>query len=141
MTDKTELVEVASYFRTILKSITHEWKKNTIHNFSMTHFKVLYTLNCEGQMKVSELADSIGLTPGAITGVSDKLLAEGYVDRVRAEDDRRVVYIELTEKGKGMLETVLESQKEMISTFFHSLPDEDIQHLKRIFGQMLAKIE
>lgn len=141
MSDQTDLFEVAGYFRKLLKSITQEWNKRMVNNLSLTQFKVLYKLDCVGTLKVSELAESTGLTSGAITGVTDKLLTEGYVDRVRAEDDRRVVYIEMTAKGKDMLEQVLETQKKTISTFFHSLPEEDIQHLKRIFAHMLANIE
>lgn len=138
-----DLITFSGLFRTLLKNMTQEWNKKMTHNLSYTQFKVMFMLQNENaeKRKVSELAESIGLTPGAITGVVDKLLAEGYVNRERALDDRRVVYVELTAKGKELIAEVLETQGEMISQFFNVLPEEDIQHLRRIFTQMLANIE
>ncbi|MFX3636338.1 MAG: MarR family winged helix-turn-helix transcriptional regulator [Candidatus Pristimantibacillus sp.] len=138
-----DLITFSGLFRTLLKTMTHEWNKQMNHNLSYTQFKVMFMLQSAEleKRKVSELADSIGLTPGAITGVVDKLLAEGYVNRERALDDRRVVYVEITAKGKELIAEVLETQGEMISQFFNVLPEEDIQHLRRIFTQMLANIE
>jgi DNA-binding MarR family transcriptional regulator len=44
-----------------------------------------------------DLAKLTGLTSGAITGVIDRLEREGYVRRVRDPQDRRKIFIELSE--------------------------------------------
>ncbi|GGG78340.1 MarR family winged helix-turn-helix transcriptional regulator [Paenibacillus radicis (ex Gao et al. 2016)] len=141
MDRSAELIAFSGQFRSVLRSINQEWNKRMTHNLSYTQFKMMYRLHLEKRLKVSELAESMGLTSGAITGVADKLVAEDYVVRERATDDRRVVYIEITSKGKLMIEELLESQSETILSLFTSLPDEDIQHLKRIFAQLIANIE
>lgn len=135
------LFEVSSNFRTLVKNISKEWKKSTEYNLSFAQFKALYRLNKKGPLKVSQLADSLGITPAATTGVTDKLLAEGYVKRERAENDRRIVFITITEKGEEIIRKVTESQKETIHMFFDVLPEEDIEHLRRIFGTMLSSID
>ncbi|BBH22855.1 MarR family transcriptional regulator [Paenibacillus baekrokdamisoli] len=137
MAYNVELISLAGLFRTLLKSMKQEWNKHGTYSLSFTQFKVLFKLQAEGAQKVSELAEAMGMTPGAITGIADKLIAEGYIKRSRAEDDRRVVYIELTDKGERMLKQLLISQAETMSTFFDKLPDEDIAHLTRIFKRML----
>ncbi|WP_042167221.1 MarR family winged helix-turn-helix transcriptional regulator [Paenibacillus gorillae] len=141
MDRSAELIAFSGQFRSVLRSINQEWNKRMTHNLSYTQFKMMFRLHLEGRLKVSELADSMGITSGAITGVADKLVAEDYVVRERATDDRRVVYIEITPKGKLMIEELLDSQSETILSLFTSLPDEDIQHLKRIFAQLIANIE
>ncbi|MFC5652348.1 MarR family winged helix-turn-helix transcriptional regulator [Paenibacillus solisilvae] len=140
MAYNTELLDVAGLFRTLIKNMTQEWNKHMSYGLSYTQFKVLFKLHSCGSLKVSELAESLGLTSGAITGISDKMIAEGYVERSRAEDDRRVVYIEITSKGEQMLDRVLNDQKDTMTAFFDRLPAEDIQHLKRIFAKMLERI-
>ncbi|MFD1954886.1 MarR family winged helix-turn-helix transcriptional regulator [Paenibacillus thailandensis] len=142
MTDKEDLFQVTTMFRTLLRSITQEWnKRGNEYNLTLPQFKMLYILDKSGPQSVSQLAEAMTITPAAITGISDKLLAEGFVLRERGETDRRVVYITLTDSGKRVLDQVYESQKEALNTFFHLLPEEDIQHLKRIFGRMLSNIE
>lgn len=135
------LFEVSSNFRAIVKGISKEWNKRGEFNLSFAQYKALYKLNQHGSQKVSQLAESLTITPAAATGVTDRLLAEGYVKRERADNDRRIVYITITEKGEEIIQKVTESQKETIHHFFDLLPDEDIEHLRRIFAKMLSNID
>lgn len=142
MVKKEELFEVTSMFRTLLKSISQEWnKRGRENNLSFPQYKMLYILDMSGTQKVSQLAECLGITPAAITGITDKLLTEGYVKRERAENDRRVVNISITELGKDIIRQVNENQKEMIDGMFNQLREEDLQHLRRIFGLLLASLE
>ncbi|ACS99536.1 MarR family winged helix-turn-helix transcriptional regulator [Paenibacillus sp. JDR-2] len=136
-----ELIGFMGQFKTFLKNVNNEWSRKTMTGMNYTQFKLLFTLHTSDSLKVSELAEILGLTSGAITGIADKLVAEGLISRERANDDRRVVYIELTAKGKDMVDDILESQKETFSSFFNVLPEEDIQHLRRIFAQLLANMD
>ncbi|GGH22058.1 MarR family winged helix-turn-helix transcriptional regulator [Paenibacillus segetis] len=135
------LFEVSSNFRAIVKGISKEWNKRGEFSLSFAQFKALYKLNQHGSQKVSQLAESLSITPAAATGVTDRLLAEGYVKRERAHDDRRIVYITITEKGEEIIQKVTESQKEAIHHFFDVLPEEDIEHLRRIFNKILSTID
>ncbi|MGZ7443496.1 MarR family winged helix-turn-helix transcriptional regulator [Paenibacillus sp. TH7-28] len=142
MVKKEELFEVTSMFRTLLKSISQEWnKRGREYNLSFPQYKMLYILDMSGTQKVSQLAECLGITPAAITGITDKLLTEGYVKRERAEIDRRVVNISITELGKDIIRQVNENQKEMIDGIFNQLREEDLQHLRRIFALLLASLE
>jgi DNA-binding MarR family transcriptional regulator len=138
-----QLFEVAAMFRSLLKSMSHEWNKNSAKQYNLTfpQFQVLYALKLRGPQKVSELAEMLGLTSPAITSLTDKLLASGYVNRERAENDRRVVYTSITEKGMSTIGQIVEDQQEIITVFFEMLSEEDVQHLRRIFSLMLLNID
>jgi DNA-binding MarR family transcriptional regulator len=57
---------------------------------SVTDLKCLDLLGAaDVPLTAKNLADLIGLTGGAITGVADRLEAAGFVERVRDPDDRR----------------------------------------------------
>lgn len=58
--------------------------------------KALGMIRREGPMSARELADRIGLTGGAVTGLVDRLEHAGYARRTRHETDRRRLVIEAT---------------------------------------------
>ena len=49
---------------------------------------------------MSEVARDIGITLGTLTTAVSNLVKKGYVERKKSENDRRVVNIDLTKKGK-----------------------------------------
>jgi DNA-binding MarR family transcriptional regulator len=51
-------------------------------------------------LRSRELADRLGLTPGSVTSLVDRLIARGLASRVSDERDRRVVLVELTAQAR-----------------------------------------
>lgn len=137
----SQLMELSSMFKSLLKKMTQEWNRRMGDGFSVTLFRMLFVLNDRGPQKAADLADTLSVTSGAVTGLADKLIAKRLVNRQRSEEDRRVVYLRITEEGKETLERLLKEQRETLSLFFEGLPAEDIEHLKRIFSLMLARVE
>lgn len=136
-----DLLEISTLFKTLLKTMTQEWNRRNTYSLTYPQFKMLFKLHQQGPKRVSELAEALCITAGAVTGAADRLLSEGYIERTRDDEDRRVVYIQITELGTSMVEKVLDAQKETIAMFFDSLPDEDREHLKRILSAVLLKID
>lgn len=58
----------------------------------------LSTLNDQGPMPISKLAEITGSANSTISGVIDRLEKLGLAKRNRSELDRRVIYVEATEK-------------------------------------------
>jgi DNA-binding MarR family transcriptional regulator len=63
-----------------------------------TDLGLLDALQLGGRMAAGELARRAGLSPAAVTAALDRLERAGYVVRVRDEDDRRRVLVEVTDK-------------------------------------------
>jgi len=64
---------------------------------------VLQVMFAGGRLKMADVADSLVVTRGGVTKIVDRLVAGGYLDRVHSEEDRRVVYAEVTEKAKQLI--------------------------------------
>lgn len=60
----------------------------------------LKVLEAGGTMKVSDLARRMYLHPSTVVGILDRLVALGLVVRRRSREDRRIVYVSLTDKGR-----------------------------------------
>lgn len=61
-----------------------------------TDMRCLNIVDNQGPMTAGRLAELSGLTTAAVTAVLDRLERAGYARRVRGEDDRRQVIVELT---------------------------------------------
>jgi MarR family transcriptional regulator, organic hydroperoxide resistance regulator len=56
------------------------------------------TLAHYGEMKVSDLSEKLGLSNSTVSGIIDRLENQDMVERIRSKEDRRVVYVKVTEK-------------------------------------------
>lgn len=56
------------------------------------------TLAHHGEMKVSDLSEKLGLSNSTVSGILDRLENQGMVERSRSKEDRRVVYIKITDE-------------------------------------------
>ena len=65
-----------------------------------TDTRCIDLLDREGRLTAGELADRTGLTTGAMTTVIDRLERAGYARRAADADDRRRVYVELTDTAR-----------------------------------------
>jgi DNA-binding MarR family transcriptional regulator len=57
---------------------------------------VLKIISKQPQVKISELSEKLGLSNSTVSGVVDRLEKQGYVMRIRSQEDRRVVYVRLS---------------------------------------------
>ncbi|WP_010244266.1 MarR family winged helix-turn-helix transcriptional regulator [Acetivibrio cellulolyticus] len=62
--------------------------------------RVLGVLVKFGKIKISELSEKVNLSNSTVSGILDRLEKQGLVQRVRSEEDRRTVYIQITDKFK-----------------------------------------
>lgn len=60
---------------------------------------VIYETMASKTNTASNIAKKLGITQGTLTINIDRLVAKGYVNKVKNESDRRVTYIELTDDG------------------------------------------
>lgn len=57
---------------------------------------VVGILSHSGRMKLSDLSQKMGLSNSTVSGIVDRLEKQGVVERIRSEEDRRVIYIATT---------------------------------------------
>lgn len=76
------------------------------HGLGESDFRVLEALLHKGPLPVNTLGPKVFLTPGSISVAVDRLLEKGLVTRVDSPTDRRVRVVELTRKGRVLIEEV-----------------------------------
>ncbi len=79
------------------------------------HF--LVALGPKDQPTMSEIANQLGVTQGAVTQMVTRLEKKGYVVRSKSSHDRRQTTVSLTEKGKALCaEHIAYDRQEYIKT-------------------------
>jgi DNA-binding MarR family transcriptional regulator len=95
--------EIMQSLRRIFKAI-HDYSFEVSDKFGITgpQLWALNTISKNEGLPLGELGKKMYLCPSAITGLIDRLERRGYVVRNRDQQDRRVVNILLTSKGKRL---------------------------------------
>ena len=65
---------------------------------SLGEMVVLWKTHHAGERRVTALADELGVPPSTLTGMLDRLVESGWLERDRDPDDRRAVVMKGTEK-------------------------------------------
>ncbi len=78
----------------------------TLGELTLSQFGVLEALYHLGPMCQGTLSQKMLKSTGNMTLVIDNLEKRGLVRRVRSEEDRRMIYVELTAGGKALIEEV-----------------------------------
>jgi len=87
-------------------------------------------------LKMNELSRRMMVTGGNITGITDQLVAEGLVDRVDVEGDRRAYRVRLTPKGRKLFHEMAQEHEGWVLEAFAALSDKDIATLHRLLGKV-----
>ncbi|WP_139491277.1 MarR family winged helix-turn-helix transcriptional regulator [Brevibacillus dissolubilis] len=140
---KTEYLQE---FQTIFEDVFVKMKKKT--GFPKTEYKlatghifVLLNLVPDKVRTATELANALGVTSGAVTGLTDKLVSFDLINRVRSEEDRRVVQFSLTEKGMDVVHQVRKDRAQTFVNLFSNLPEEDIVTIVEVFKKLNSVLE
>ena len=78
---------------------------------------------------MSTIAREISVTVGTLTIAMNSLVKKGYVLRERGKEDRRVVYISLTERGRAAYVHHARFHKAMINSISDELTSEEMELL------------
>lgn len=82
------------------------------------------------------VAARLGVTLATLTTAVAKLVRKGFIERSRFEDDRRVVLVSLTKKGRQVLRAHNLFHHQMIDEALADLTEEE----ERVLAEALAKV-
>lgn len=82
---------------------TQEWIDLDL-NFSKSELFTLAVTDRHGEIIMSQIAEYIHAPMSTATGVVERLVKKGFLERTRSESDRRVVAVRLTTEGRKQIE-------------------------------------
>lgn len=103
---------------------------------TLQQFLVLNTLALSADSKMKDLAAAMHVTTAAMTGLVERLVRERYASRAAEPGDRRVVKIQLTQKGSQLVKKINQQRKHMFTEIFGKISESDRQEYLRILRQI-----
>jgi DNA-binding MarR family transcriptional regulator len=98
-------------------------------DISPPHFFILVALNESGALPVSVIGRGAAISKPEMTRFTDKLAALGLVERKPDAEDRRVINLSLTEKGKQVLAEARKLIRDNIKARLSSLEPGELEKL------------
>ena len=102
---------------------------------------LLWVVAVGGPQPQHALADELGLTPRAITGLVDALAADGHVERRPHPSDRRAVLVALTADGERMMRTMRRDHAALADALVEGLPAADRAALDGALAHVVARLQ
>ena len=97
---------------------------------------VIEAIGIEEPKNMSSIARKLSVTVGTLTISMNSLVKKGYVIRKRSEEDRRVVFISLSEKGRRAYFHHKKFHEQMIQGAIEGLTEEELNALLRALTKL-----
>ncbi|WP_459835242.1 MarR family winged helix-turn-helix transcriptional regulator [Clostridium carnis] len=112
-------------FNDILQIEERTLKQGHFSDLSVTEMHTIEAIGMYDKRTMSEVAQDLEITVGTLTTAINKLIKKDYVERKRIEEDRRVVLVGLTKKGKLAYRLHEKFHSEMVKSTIDGLTEKE----------------
>ena len=127
---------LVNLFRDILYLEEEAMRGTEYKDLTMNDWHVIEAIGINEPKSMSSIAKELSITVGSLTTAMNGLYKKGYVNRKRGEEDRRLVYISLTEKGESAYKYHADFHREMVNAAVADHSPEEI----RVLVDSLSKL-
>jgi DNA-binding MarR family transcriptional regulator len=115
--------------------LAHEWLEIDL---TMPQAKTLVLLYSDGVARMGQLASSLGVTLSTVTGIIDRLVEHGMVQRLEQPQDRRLVVCRLTSRGSETVERLHPPGRGRMANLLDDLSVDDLRKVVAGHGVLAA---
>jgi DNA-binding MarR family transcriptional regulator len=133
------ILEAIVYLYTESRRVTKEVARRA--DLTGPQLTVLKVLEGVGDLSLSELSERIRAQNSTVTGIIDRMEREALVVRARSTEDRRVVHIQLTEKGARIARDIAVEPMEVFRSALESLSAGEMRDLLRILTKIALRVQ
>ena len=122
---------IVDAYRSILKVEETILKRTDSIDLSINEMHMLEAVG-KGKNKpktISEIAEDLGITLPSVTVAINKLVKKGYVEKLRGEEDARIVYVTPTKQGKKIDSVHRYFHESMVRSIISGMSEQEQQVL------------
>jgi DNA-binding MarR family transcriptional regulator len=121
-----------------LELYSHVDRELAPYDMTAAQFSIMAHLAYEIADSASALCSGLSYDPGAMTRMVDRLEAKGFVRRVREQEDRRKVRLELTKEGRAAFPEMMSRVVVVLNGFLKGFTKAEASQLQDFLKRMLA---
>ena len=99
-------------------------------SLTSSQIKVLSTFSDQGVFTMTELSRANGVSVSTMTGMVDRLIQGGLLERQRDGADRRIVLVGLSAAGKKMLDHLIKVRRRELEKFLVNLTRYEVREFR-----------
>jgi len=123
---KSEL-QIALLFKEINSKFNHTIKEDFKDTgLTVPQIHIIRILHNNERLKISEISKKMSLVNSTVSGIIDRLEKQELVKRIRSESDKRIVYIELTNKANELVKDLRQTIDNYFEGVFVNCSKEEI---------------
>jgi MarR family transcriptional regulator, 2-MHQ and catechol-resistance regulon repressor len=126
-------VKLARAFSTFNRATSEDIRR---YGLTQPQFGVIESLGHHGRIPIGELSRKQLLACGTVTVVVDNLEKEGLVERQHCKEDRRVVYVQLTDKGRNLFTEIFVQHAAVVTGIAAVLTGEEQDQLAGLLKKL-----
>jgi DNA-binding MarR family transcriptional regulator len=107
-------------------------------NISQAEYNLFLGICHCGSLNIRDLSDEIGLSSSRLSRIIDKAVKNEYLTRATDSNDRRVLHLELTEKGQKIKSKIENYRQECENRLNRNLSADEVEYIKTNFAKVLS---
>ena len=122
---------IVDTYRSILRVEENILKRSDQTDLSISEIHMLEAVGKgkDRRRTISELAEVLNITLPSVTVAINKLMKKGYVEKVRGEEDGRIVYVSLTRQGRRIDSAHRYFHESMVRSIIRDMTESELQAL------------
>ena len=111
------------------------------HNLTLGQFAVMEALYSKGRLSTGEVMEKILSTSGNIPVIVKNLEKDGFITRKQDESDKRRFILNLTDKGKDLMDEIVPENLKFMDELISLWDDDDKEELIILMNKFRRKYE
>ena len=116
-------------------------KESGVDAFNGPQGRILYVLWEHEKLPFSEIGRYTSLAKTTLTSMIDRMEESGLVERAPDKEDRRQVFVSITEKARSYRQKYDELSQEMNGIFYDGFDEEEIGQLESMLERIIHNLE
>jgi DNA-binding MarR family transcriptional regulator len=134
--NSTELRNLVAEFMQRFREVDASAANGPHADLSLQELRVVERLGDVGRTRMKELAGYMLLAVNSVTSLVDKLEKQGLVRRERSNEDRRVVFVELTPTGRAAHGAAVDEKLSLLRLMLGALDTGEQETFMALFRQI-----
>ncbi|HEY4531873.1 MAG TPA: MarR family transcriptional regulator [Kurthia sp.] len=125
-----------------ISAIIKQKGREILNNYTITppQFIALQWLDELGDMTIGDLSNKMYLAFSTTTDLIDRMEKNNLVQRIRDEEDRRVVRIHLLSEGKKIIKEVIEMRQMYLGDIVSDFEKDEIETLSILLQKLYVRM-
>ena len=139
--DPDEREHVLAHLAELAKSFRAEMPGWVAAELTSGQLRLLFKLSRQGPTSMSGIGEWLGTSLSSVTGTVERLERHGLVERRHGADDRRIVEVHLSDRGRELVADILGIRLESIRRFLGVLDPDELGDLDRLLRLIIERTQ